>query len=328
MEWRIKRIFNFTENKSWEQGFVKFGFHGKRGTQYFLDYNEHWLGCITAEDEFIWTAGAADKGLSRNHIPFEAKYPHYIAELPDGSLLVSSNGTNEVFKIRPDKKSAELFINTKRIGLKDIGNCVYDEQGYIWVNEIEGCRVWKFNLAGEPVLTLGNGHPGFQGETVPFEAVQFNWIYDMRLGPDANMYVLDSKNFSVRRINVNQGTVSTVVGTGEPGYSGDGELAHTATLGSNPDEYFDGPFSISLDEEGNIFIGDTYNHVVRMVDHSTRQISTIVGKHHAESNQRNNPLETDPYKINLPKICSMDYHAGCLFIPDWSDDLIVVEKRR
>jgi len=41
---------------------------------------------------------------------------------------------------------------------------------------------------------------------------------------------------------------------------------------------------------------------------------------------RNNPAETDLLKLNLPKICSMDYYDGCLFIPDWSDDLIVLEK--
>jgi len=83
-----------------------------------------------------------------------------------------------------------LFISTKHIGLKDLGNCVYDEQGNIWVHEIEGCQVWKFNLAGEPILTLGNGQPGFQEGTVPVEAVQFNWIFDLRLGPDGNLYVL------------------------------------------------------------------------------------------------------------------------------------------
>ena len=327
MEWRIKHIFNFTAQKQWGQGFCAFGFHGKRGSQYVLQYNEHWLGCLTAEDRFLWTAGAVDKGLSRNHIPFDVKRPHYVSELPDSSLVVSSNGTNEIFKVWPDRKSAELFVNTKHIGLKDLGNCVYDEQGNIWVHEIEGCRVWKFNLAGEPILTLGNGQPGFQEGTVPFESVLFNWIYDLRLGPDGNMYVLDSKNFSVRRINVHQDTVSLVVGTGKPGYSGDGGPALTATLGSNSSEYFDGPFSLSLDEEGNIFIGDTYNHVVRMVDHATHQISTIAGKHPAEPNKRNDPLETNPLRLNLPKICSMDYYDRSLFIPDWSDDLIVLEKR-
>jgi hypothetical protein len=232
MAWRIRHIFNFTAQKQWGQGFCAFGFHGKRGTQYMLQYNEHWLGCLTAEDRFLWTAGAVDKGLSSNHIPFNARCPHYVSELPDGSLLVSNNGTNEIFKVWPDRKSAELFINTKHLGFKDLGNCVYDEQGNIWVHEIEGCRVWKFNLAGEPILTLGNGQPGFQEGTVPFESVLFNWIYDLRLGPDGNLYVLDSKNYSVRRINVYQGTVSVVVGTGKPGYSGDNGPALNATLGA------------------------------------------------------------------------------------------------
>jgi hypothetical protein len=186
----------------------------------------------------------------------------------------------------------------------------------------------SYNLAGEPILTLGNGQPGFQEGTFPFEGVQFNWIYDLRLGPDGHLYVLDSKNYSVRRINADQGTVSVVVGTGRPGYSGDGGPALNATLGSNPSEYFDGPFSLSLDEEGNIFIGDTYNHVIRMVEHATQRISTIAGHHPADQDKRNDPLETDPLKLNLLKICSMDYYDGCLFIPDWSNDLVVMEKRR
>jgi hypothetical protein len=76
----------------------------------------------------------------------------------------------------------------------------------------------------------------------------------------------------------------------------------------------------------HIFIGDTYNHVVRMVERASGHISTIAGRHPAEPGRRNDPLETDPLSLNLPKICSMDYYGGCLFVPDWSDDLIVLEK--
>jgi len=328
MNWRIKHIFNFTEEKQWGHGHCAFGFHGRTGSQYVLQYNEHWLGCLTADDRFLWTAGAVDKGLSHDHIPFEVKHPHYITEMPDGSLLVSSNGTNEIFKVWPDRKLAEPFIDTRSTGLRDLGNCVSDERGSIWVNEIEGCRLWRFDMDGKPILTIVSRQPGFQGGTVPFESALFNWVYDLRLGPDGNIYVLDSKNFSVRRIGVDQNTVSLVAGTGRPGYSGDGELALSATLGSDPSEHFDGPFSLSLDEEGNIFIGDTFNHVVRMVDHASHRISTIAGSHAARPGIRNNPSETDPLKLNLPKICSMDYHDGRLFVTDWSDDLIVLEKVR
>jgi hypothetical protein len=91
---------------------------------------------------------------------------------------------------------------------------------------------------------------------------------------------------------------------------------------------FDGPFSLSLDEAGNILVGDTYNHVVRVVDRATGTISTIAGKVAAKPGARNDPAETDPLKLNLSKICSMDYYGSCLFIPDWSDDLIVLEKQK
>jgi len=326
MKWRIKHIFNFPPEKPWERGYANFGFHGQSGAQYFLDYNEHWLGCLTPTDDWPWTAGAVDKGLSRVHIPFGIKHPHYITELPDGSLLVSSNGTNEIYRIRPGQGAVELFADTGRLGFRDVGNCVYDGAGSVWAHEIEGCRVWQLDLDGRPLRVLGSGEPGFQAETVPFAAARFSWIYDLRLGPDGDLYVLDSKNFCLRRIEVGRGTVSPIAGTGEPGPAVDGIPALEATFGSDPGARFDGPFSLSLDEVGNLFIGDSYNHVVRMVDRATGQITTIAGKQAAEAGVRNDPAETDPLKLNLPMICSMDYYDGCLLIPDWSDDLIVLEK--
>ena len=180
---------------------------------------------------------------------------------------------------------------------------------------------------GRPLRVLGSGEPGFQRETVPFEAVRFHWIYDLRLGPDGDLYVLDSRNYCVRRIEIGRGVVSLVAGTGEPGPAKDNILALEATFGSEPDARFDGPFSLSLDEAGNIFVGDTYNHVVRALERATGRIQTIAGKHAAEPGVRNDPTETDPLKLNLPKICSLDYDDGYLFVPDWSDDLIVLEKQ-
>ncbi len=116
MKWRIKHVFNFPPDKPWEQGYVHFGFHGQSGAQYLLHYTEHWLGRLTPRDEWLWTAGAVDRGLSRVHIPLAIKHPHYLTELPGGSLLVSSNGTNEIFRIWPKQGVAELFADTGRLG--------------------------------------------------------------------------------------------------------------------------------------------------------------------------------------------------------------------
>jgi len=145
----------------------------------------------------------------------------------------------------------------------------------------------------------------------------FNWIYDLRLGADGNLYALDSKNFAIRKINVSDKTVTTVCGDGVGGYSGDGGDARAARLGSFPGEFFDGPWSLSIDENNNIFIGDTQNHVVRMIDGTTNIINTIL------------PNETCS-DLFFEKICSMDYYNGKLYIPDWRKvgprTLVVAER--
>ena len=328
MKWQIKHIFNFEQEKLWGHGFCLFGFHGKKGEQYLLQWDEHWLGNLTQDDRFIWTAGSVDKGLSDVHISMDIKNPHYIDEASDGSLILSSNGNSKIYKIYPEKASAELFIDTLKYGIKeyDTGNCVYDRDGNIWVNDIRGCRVWKFSGDGKLLLILGDGTPGFQREPVSFNEVRFNWIYDLRLGPDGNIYVLDSKNFAVRMIDVVNEIVTTVVGTGEPGDRGDGGDALSATLGSNPDVYFDGPISLSVDEEANMYIGDAHNHVLRMVDRSSGIITTLAGKRDFEPDERNNPEEKELLNLNLPQICSLDYYNNRIFLPDDSGDLIILEK--
>jgi len=119
----------------------------------------------------------------------------------------------------------------------------------------------------------------------------------------------------VRLIDPKRHVVSTVAGTGKPGYSGDGGDARKATFGSDFAAKFDGPISLSLDEEGNVFVGDRQNHVVRMIDIKSGMISTIAGNRKNLKGISNNPEEKDPLKLNLPEISSMDYYGGRLFVP-------------
>ena len=329
MEWRVKYIFNFPDDISWHNGYAQFGFHDYQGNFYVLRHENNWFGQFTNSNEFLWTAGATNPNLSDNHISFDLQNPKYVSKSPiDGSLIISSGKNSKVFKLSPDENKAELFIDTEKFGLKDIGNCVFDKGGNIWINEITGYRLWQFDSKGQKKIILGNGKPGFQKEPVDYNSVQFNCIYDIRLGPDNNLYVLDSGNYAVRMVDLEELLVKTIVGTGEPGYSGDGKDAKKATLGSDKNIQFDGPWAISLDEQGNVFIGDTHNHVVRMAEKKKKKyiISTIAGNPEYVPSLRNSVGETDLFKINLPKICSMDYYNNELFIPEWDGDLIVLEK--
>lgn len=329
VHWRVRRIFNFTAERAWQDGYCEGGFHDKLnpGEVYFQEYFKHWIGLFGPGNSFQWTAGSTDPDVSRVHIPVDLRNPHYITTAPDdGSTLVSSGGTNKIYKIFPEERIAKLFIDTAEMGLKDVGNCEYDHDGNVWVNEVTGCRIWQFDSNGNKKLILGHGKPGFEKKPTPFHKVSFNWVYDLRIGPDGNIYILDSKNFALRMIDLQDEKVVPIAGTGKPGYTGDGGAASEATLGSDPNEHFDGPYSLSLDEEGNMYIGDTQNHVVRMVEKKTHIMSTIAGNHKTKPHSRNDPQEKDPLKLNLPKISSLDYCDNCLFIPEWDGDMIVLEK--
>jgi trimeric autotransporter adhesin len=84
-----------------------------------------------------------------------------------------------------------------------------------------------------------------------------------------NVFVADLMDGVVREITAVTGIISTVVGNGTGGYSGDGQRATTAQL--------DEPFGIAVDPAGNLYIGDTYNSVVRELGADTGVIRTVAG---------------------------------------------------
>ncbi len=331
--WKVDRIvhFDFDSGPVVKNGFVHFGFHDMNSRLYALEHQKHFLGPVGENDRLEWTLSPNKVFDGVPNIRADISFPMYIDTMLDGTLMVSCFGNSQLYRVDSARMEAKLFVDGRSLGMKHAGNCVVDNEGYVWVNEVEGCKIWRFDQKGEPTLVLGNGTPGFQRDEAGFDAVRFSWIYDIRKGPDGNIYVLDSKNFVVRMIDIAKGCVRTLAGNGTAGYHGDGGSARLATFGSDPTARFDGPISMSLDEDGNIFVGDRYNHVVRMIDRETGLIDTIAGKPTADEDSPNDPDETDPMRVNLPKISSMDYYDGRLFVPtdltSTSGDLIVLRRQ-
>lgn len=322
MPWTVERVLNFGETRYTADGYAHLGFHDAHGNAYTLDYDRHWVGRL-GPGGLLWTAGPEPVAPGVPHIPAGLRRPSYLSGLPDGTLLVASGGDCRVLALDPRQGTARTLIDGRAHGLRDLGNCEPDGLGGVWVNEITGCRVWCFDLDGRPVHTLGDGRPGFQPGPAAFDAVRFHWIYDLRRGPDGRIYVLDSRNYCVRAIDPAAGVVTRVAGTGDPGYGGDGGPALAATFGSHPAAEFDGPWSLAVDETGSLFVGDTQNHVVRRVDRATGTITTIAGTPNPAPGP--NPADLrDPLAARLPRICSLDYHAGRLFVPEWDGDLMVL----
>jgi hypothetical protein len=313
--WVVDRIVHFGPEDLVKNGLSHFGFHDRGGRHYAIFHQRHFLGLIGKRGRLEWTLAARQILEDTPNITAILNFPMYIDSLNDNSLIVSNFGDARIYRIDAEQKKAELFVDGHRIGMKDAGNCVVDDENTVWVNEVEGCKIRRFDSTGRPVLTLGDGKPGFQAGAIGFSEASFSWIYDIRRGPDGNIYVLDSRNFAVRMIDPKRQTVRTVAGTGRPGYEGDNGDALNATFGGDPTARFDGPISLSLDEEGNIFVGDRQNRVVRMIHKKSNIIETIAGNRNSSKGKSNKLGTTDPFKLNLPEISSMDYYDGRLFVP-------------
>ena len=329
--WVVERIVHFRPGDFVESGVAHFGFHLRDGRYCAISHQQHHLGLVGDDDRLLWTAGPRPVLEGVPNISADLEFPIYVDVLPDETLVVSNFGNAQLYRIDAETLTARLLVDGRKLGLVDMGNCVVDNEGSIWVNEVRGCRIWRFDQAGRPLETLGDGVAGFQAGAVGFDAVRFNWVYDLRPGPDGTVYVLDSKNFALRVIDPGSRTVRLLAGTGAPGYTGDGADARGATFGSDPEARFDGPISLSLDEAGNAYVGDRFNHVVRMIERDSGVISTIAGRPEATATAANDRGERDPLRLNLPMISSLDYHGGRLFVPtdlgpEGSGDLAVLRR--
>lgn len=115
----------------------------------------------------------------------------------------------------------------------------------------------------------GTGEAGYNGDGIPARQAQLSRPEYALFGPTGDLYVADSYNNRIRKIDHATGLISTVAGTGERGFSGDGGPATLAEL------HF--PEGIAIDGKGNLFIGDTVNRRIRRVDARTGIIETYAG---------------------------------------------------
>ena len=313
--WQVERVLHFGSDDLLVDGLAHFGFHVRGAGYHAIAHRRHILAAVDDRGRLRWTAAAEPVATRVPNITVPLDYPMYVDRLADGSLVVSNFGSTCIYRIDAERRTAELLVDGRALGMVDMGNCVVDREGSIWVNEVTGCRVWQLEASGRVVRVLGDGSAGFQRDPVGFDEVRFGWIYDLRRGPDDRLYVLDSHNFALRVIEPAAQRVVTLVGDGTAGRAAEDEDIATARFGSDPGATFDGPISLAIDEAGRAFVGDRYNHVVRMVDPASRRVTIIAGRAAADDEMPNDDDLRDPRHLNLPQISSLDYDAGRLYVP-------------
>jgi DNA-binding beta-propeller fold protein YncE len=116
---------------------------------------------------------------------------------------------------------------------------------------------------------VGTGHASYSGDADTARRAELNQPFDVTLDRQGSLYFSDAYNHCVRRVERDRGTITTVAGSGQAGYSGDGGAATRAQLNS--------PYGIALDVANNLYIVDRLNACIRRVEAATGIIQTIAG---------------------------------------------------
>src|SRR6185312_13000298 len=115
----------------------------------------------------------------------------------------------------------------------------------------------------------GNGVEGYSGDGAAATAAALDSPAGLAVDTAGNVYLADTHNDRIRRIDAATGIITTIAGSGAFGYSGDNAAATGAKLAL--------PHGITLDAAGNVYIVDTRNQRIRRIDAATGQITAVAG---------------------------------------------------
>jgi streptogramin lyase len=174
-------------------------------------------------------------------------------------------------------------------------------------------RIRKVNGKTGIITTVaGNGSKGFSGDGGPATSARLRYPFNVFLDTVGNIYIMDTYNYRIRKVDAATQIITTVVGDGAAKFRGDGGLATDASIRK--------AYDVAVDNAGNLFIADTHNHVIRKVDAATGIIDTVVGQGTNAGFEGDGGLATLA-KLNSPTGVYVD-ESGNIYAVDTKNDVI------
>ena len=327
------------------------------------------LGTITT------LAGTGELGFAGDGGPAAAALlndPAGVAVSPAGDVYFSDNRNRRIRRVNSNGIIATVAGNgnfkfsgdggpATSAALNLPSSVAVDSLGNLYIADTASHRVRKVSPSGTITTVAGNGTAGFGGDGGPATAASLSTPYGVAVDGNGNIYIADSDNSRVRKVNpagiittiagggsnpgdgvpatsfelespegvavdapgnvyiatgthvykVNfAGTISTLAGTGEEGFSGDGGPATSARLNL--------PWGVAADASGNVYIADLQNHRIRKVN-SGGTITTVAGNGVEGYSGDGGPATNA--SLNFPYGVTVDA-AGNLFIVDTYNSVI------
>ena len=152
----------------------------------------------------------------------------------------------------------------------------FDRSGNLYFSDTFNHRIRRVEAATGIIATIaGTGEAGYSGDGGQATEAALNEPYGVVVDRAGNVYTADRLNRRVRRIDARSGVITTLAGTGEAAFSGDGGPAAQAGLAE--------PNGLAFDpDETHLYIADVADHRVRIVDLAGESIDTFAGTGMAE----------------------------------------------
>ena len=253
------------------------------GNLYIADHDNNRVRKVDATTGTITTVAgngtagySGDGGAATNA---KLNFPVGIALDSAGDIFITDNVDNTVREISATTGIITTVISnesTPSPGFNGPVGIAIDGSGNLFIADTGNHRVVKLTIGSGTISTVaGNGAAGSSGDDGPATSAALNYPAGVTLDSAGNLYINDALSNNIRKVSAATGIISTVVGDGTAGYSGDGGAAVDAEIND--------PGGVAVDSAGNLYIPDASNSVVREVSPLTFP-STAVASSSATQN--------------------------------------------
>ena len=258
-----------------------------RGNAFFADTFNHRIRKIDRQTGVITTvAGTGKKGFSGDGGPAREAMldePYGVAVDDAGNLYFADRLNRRVRRVDARTGHIATIAGTGQAtssgdggpatlaSMVEPNGLAVDRDGRnLYIADVAGHRIRKVDLPRGQISTFsGTGKPRHDGDHGPAARASIWGARAVALGSDGTVYILEREGNRLRAVDPRTGSITTIAGTGIKGYSGDGGPAVNAT--------FNGPKELAVDRRGNLWIVDTENHAIRLVEAGTGLIRTVAG---------------------------------------------------
>lgn len=295
----------------------------RQGNLYIADVYNHRIRKVNSQGTIstVMGTGISDPQTGDHPaIEMNLNSAYGIATDAENSLYVLDRIRSRIFRVEPDG-TAKRIVGTGENGFAGDGgpaidaqlmnpnHLVVDSGGSLYIADSGNRRIRRVSPDGIISTVAGTGDDGFANDGGPALNAPIAFPSAIAIHKNGSLYIADFLNHRIRRVSPD-GVITTIAGTGEPEYNGDGRPALECSIGE--------PCGVAVDQGGYVYIGDQVNCRIRVVT-PEGVMHTVAGTGIQGYSGDGGPARNA--QMSNPDIIAFDTE-GNLYVPDYANAVV------